>query len=172
MEYSEKQLEAIDLCLNREKRIVAITGPAGSGKTTIIKDVYKRLTDEGITVALAAPTGKAAKRIKEATGIPAVTIHKLLEYSRPGERDEKTGKPLTDTAPKRDHTFPLVERVILVDEYTMVNHELNRNIIDALGRGAVLRCFGDIHQLPPIEAHKLTGVDSSPFEEHLSLIHI
>lgn len=165
---SEEQAKAIDLCLDRSKRIVAITGPAGSGKTTIIRKIGEAFDAQGISYALAAPTGKAAKRIKEATGIHAVTIHKLLEYSRPGDRDEKTGKPLTDSAPKRDHQNPLAQRVIIVDEYTMVNHEINRNLIDAMGKGAVLRVFGDINQLPPIESHDLKNVDNSPFEDHLA----
>lgn len=165
---SEMQAEAIKLCLDRSKRIVSVTGAAGTGKTSIIKAVFKELQDAGVTVALAAPTGKAAKRIREATGIQAQTVHKLLEYSRPGERDEKTGKPMTDTVPKRDHTNPLWQMVVIVDEYTMINHELNRNIIDALQRGAVLRCFGDINQLPPIEPHALQTTTQTPFEEHLS----
>lgn len=164
---SDKQLEAVDMCLDRSKRIVAVTGPAGSGKTTIIRLMCEALDKEGVSYALAAPTGKAAKRIKEATGINAVTIHKLLQYNRPGERDDKTGKALSDSSPKRDASNPLSERVIIVDEYTMVTHELNRNIIDALSRGAVLRVFGDIFQLPPIEPHRLAVSTNSPFEEHL-----
>ena len=95
IQYDEKQLEAIDLCCDLTKRIVAVTGEAGTGKTTIIKEVYARLLkyiednkDKFHTkkekffpedyIVLIAPTGKAAKRIFEATGIPAMTIHRLL----------------------------------------------------------------------------------------------
>lgn len=65
------------------ERIVAVTGAAGTGKTTIIKESYHELTELGYKVVLCAPTGKAAKRITEATGIPAMTIHRLLEYTHP-----------------------------------------------------------------------------------------
>lgn len=167
MQLDSKQIEAIELCLNKTNRIVAITGAAGTGKTTIIRQVAKRLEDDGISFALAAPTGKAARRITQATGYEAVTCHRLLEYPRPGERDPDTGKALAPGVPKRDHKNPLSQSVIIVDEYAMVPHELNRNIIDALDRGARLLVFGDINQLPPIEQNKIVAEQPTPFEEHL-----
>lgn len=147
----EKQLEAIQRCCNIRERIVPVTGPAGTGKTDIIKEVYDTLVQHGYTVALAAPTGKAAKRIQEATGIPAMTLHRLLEYPHPGERDPVTGKALLTTVPKRDKKNPLSYKVIICDEYAMVNHEVHRNLIDALPPGGCLRMFGDSNQLKPIE---------------------
>lgn len=155
-QFDEDQMKAVDACGNLTNRLVAVSGPAGSGKTTIIKRIHEQFLAKGINVALAAPTGKAARRIKEATGIDAITIHKLLEYNRPGERDEKTGKPLDHTKPKRDRSNPLDQKVILVDEYAMVNHELHNNLMAALPSGGCVRAFGDIHQLPPIEEWKVT----------------
>ena len=82
MQHDEKQQEAIDLCCNTDERIVAVTGPAGSGKTTTMRAVYDRLTENGYKVVLTAPTGRAARRISEATGIPAITLHRLLRYTQ------------------------------------------------------------------------------------------
>ena len=79
-QYDEDQLTAIDHCLDPSRRVVAITGEAGTGKTTIMQDVYRLWKKRGKNVVLCAPTGKAAKRITEATGITACTIHRLLEY--------------------------------------------------------------------------------------------
>jgi exodeoxyribonuclease V alpha subunit len=165
---SEKQIEAINLCCNSNNRIVAITGAAGTGKTTIIKEAAKRLKEEygEAAVVICAPTGKAARRITQATGYPATTIHRLLEYPRPGDRDEKTGKPLNPGQPKRDYKNPLNQFIILADEYAMVNYELDRNLIDALMRGSRLIVFGDINQLPPIE-DKNAKPQPSPFAKHL-----
>ncbi len=151
-DFDETQLTAIGKCCDTSKRIVAVTGQAGTGKTTILQNVYENLTARGFKVALCAPTGKAAKRITEATGIPAGTIHRLLEYPFPGERDPKTGKTLSTSDPKRDRQHPLDFNVILCDEYAMVNVEVHRNLLEALPRGGVIRMFGDANQLQPIEA--------------------
>lgn len=163
------QQSAVTMCSDLSKRLVAVSGPAGSGKTTIIRLVYEHFASKFTSVVLAAPTGKAARRIKEATGIDAITIHKLLEYNRPGERDEKTGKPLDITKPKRDRVNPLDQKVVIVDEYAMVNHELHNNLLAALPSGGCVRAFGDIHQLPPIEDYKITdsrgAPDKTPFQK-------
>lgn len=156
-----KQLEAISLCCDITKRIVGVTGSAGTGKTTIMKQVHDEFEGKGYEIALAAPTGKAAKRISEATGIPAVTLHRLLEFSHPGDPDPKTGKILGISVPRRRPDNPLIQSVILVDEYSMVNKQLHRDLIDAMSRGAILRVFGDVNQLPPIEEDRST--DPSPF---------
>lgn len=158
----EAQLKAVALCQDTQHRLAAVTGPAGSGKTTIIKQVYDALTDKGYAVAVAAPTGKAARRIKEATGIPAVTVHKLLEYGRPNERDAETGKPLDPTIPKRDRKNPLDEHVVIVDEYAMIPYELHNNLIAALPSGGCVRAFGDIYQLPPIEPYAILDPNKRP----------
>lgn len=169
VELDEDQAAAITMCNDLTKRLVAVSGPAGSGKTTIIRKGYEQMREEGKSVALCAPTGKAARRIKEATGIDAITIHKLLEYNRPGERDEKTGKALDTTKPKRDRMNPLEQTVIFVDEYAMVNHELHNNLMAALPSGGCIRAFGDINQLPPIEEWKVTkstgAIEDTPFKK-------
>lgn len=122
--------------------------------------VYNQLVDAGYRVACCAPTGKAAKRIYQATGIEALTVHRLLEYPHPNERDPKTGEALDPTFPQRHKYNPLQYDVVLCDEYSMVNHSLHRNLLDALPRGGSIRMFGDVNQLPPIEEKGMEGVKS------------
>jgi exodeoxyribonuclease V alpha subunit len=169
MLFDEKQKQAIDICIDSRNRIASVTGSAGTGKTTIIKTVAEIFEDEGRSVICCAPTGKAARRIREATGLNAITIHKLLEFPKPHERDEKTGAPLKPGHPKRQKFLPIEYEVVLCDEYAMVNHELNRQLIDALRPRGLIRCFGDINQLPPIEDYKIkaNGYEHTPFERHL-----
>jgi exodeoxyribonuclease V alpha subunit len=160
----DKQRLAVEQGLDVSKRISAVAGPAGSGKTTIMRMIYNGLTEAGYTVKLAAPTGKAAKRIREATGLPAGTLHMLLEYTRPLEIDEKTGKPFGDTFPRRTKENPLECDAVIGDEYMMVNHELHRNLIDALQSGARLIVLGDVSQLPPIESSPILAQKPAPFK--------
>lgn len=168
--FDDTQIEAINRCcdISSTNRIVPVTGQAGTGKTSILQEVYNLLTAAGYRVALCAPTGKAAKRIMEITGIPAVTNHRLLEYPHPGERDPETGKPLNTTDPKRDRRNPLEYDVVLADEYAMVNLEVHRNLMDALPRGC-FRLFGDVNQLPPIERDQRRRNKPSPFKRALEL---
>lgn len=168
MEWNTEQLKAIEYCTNLKQRVVAVTGQAGTGKTTIVQKVVEVLRKQGRKVSLAAPTGRAARRIYEATGIPAVTIHKLLEYGRP-QVDQDTGLPTETTMPNRTKDRPLDAQDVIVDEYMMVNEELHRNLLDALRPGARLLAFGDVNQLPPIEEYELKGVDGAPFEQLLRL---
>ena len=163
LELDTTQQLAVDRCCDLSHRIVPITGPAGVGKTTILQHVYRRLYSHGRQVVLCAPTGKAAKRITEATGIEAQTIHRLLEYPYPGEIDQKTGKALVNTDPKRDRQFPLEQQVVLADEYAMVSVEVHRNLLDALPNGGVIRMFGDANQLQPIESNKRLQAEPSSF---------
>lgn len=187
MDLDKKQQEAIQLCTDMTKRLVAVTGEAGTGKTTIIKQVYNKLLqyikdnwrmfDSSSDIyhfvpedyiVLVAPTGKAAKRIYETTNIPAMTLHRLLEYPTPGEIDEKTGKPLVTTTPKRCRNYPIKQKIVLCDEYAMVNYELHRNLLDALPRGGVIRMFGDCNQLEPIEECDYLKNKPSQFQEILA----
>lgn len=163
---STQQRMCVDHCLDKSRQLVAVTGQAGTGKTTLIKRIAEMCSTGGDKVAVCAPTGKAARRILEATGIHALTIHKLLEYGRPRERDAETGDSIDETQPRRDKWNRLDENVILCDEYSMVNHELNRNLIDALPRGGRLIMFGDMSQLSPIERYPLVTPDS-PFAQHI-----
>lgn len=162
-EWDDSQNRAIARCCDMQQRIVPVTGVAGTGKTTLMREVYNALSDAGYRIALCAPTGKAAKRIQEATGLPAMTIHRLLEYPHPGERDETTGKPLESTDPKRHRGNPLTYQVILADEYPMVNHEVHRNLIDALPSSGRICMFGDVNQLAPIEPPSVK-YNESPFQ--------
>lgn len=142
---SEEQNDAVTLCTDMAKRIVGVTGRAGCGKTTILKYAYENLKDDDITpIALAAPTGRAAKRIQEATGIPAMTIHRMMKYAMPLD-DEDAGLP----AHNKDN--PLPYRAIFIDEASMVDNDLYRNVIDAMPNGSVIRFFGDANQLPPVK---------------------
>ena len=168
MELDDTQRKAVNDCVNLSKRIVAVTGAAGTGKTTILQNVYRQLYKQGCKVVLCAPTGKAAKRITEATGIPACTIHRLLEYPHPGELDDKTGKPLVTTDPKKDRNNPIEYKVVLADEYAMVSVEVHRNLLDALPNGGVIRMFGDANQLQPIESNKRIQREPSSFLKMLN----
>lgn len=172
IELQGQQLVALDYALNKKKRLVAITGAAGTGKTSIMREITRRLKATNVSVALAAPTGKAARRITEATGYTAVTLHKLLGFGKP-TLDPETGIPITVTKPKYDHYNRLPVQVVMVDEYAMVHESLHRDLIDALDNGAKLIVFGDIDQLPPIEEYeikKLNGEEyKSPFERLLEL---
>lgn len=159
------QQEAVDMCVDTDKRLVAVTGEAGTGKTTIIKTVCQRLEEAGKTFALCAPTGKAARRIREATGFPALTIHKLLGFNQP-DMDPNTGEQVGASRPMYTKDRPLEYDVVICDEYAMVSTGLHRDLADAIGRGA-LRVFGDERQLPPIENQDLAD-PTSPFSKCLA----
>lgn len=159
-------MEAIRLCCDIKNRIAGVTGQAGTGKTTIMKQVHAAFEDAGHDVALCAPTGKAAKRIGEATGIDATTIHRLLEFTHPGDPDPKTGKVYGISMPRRNEFNPLNQSVVLVDEASMINKPLWRQLINALPRGGLVRLFGDVNQLPPIEEDN-NDTSPSPFMDAL-----
>lgn len=157
------QQAAVDAACDVDKRVVAITGPAGTGKTTLLRKSFDALIAHGYRGALCAPTGKAAKRIYEATGIEACTIHRLLEYSHPGDPDPKTGKAIGYSAPSRTRSNPLELDFVFADEYAMVGHDLHRNLFDALPNHGRVCVFGDNNQLAPIEEDKTLDGQPSPF---------
>lgn len=173
IEFDEVQNQAIDACCDLDRRIVAVTGKAGTGKTALIKEISKRLRNAGYSVQCSAPTGKAAKRIRESTGEQAMTNHRMLGYGMPIEhevRDEKTGDMKTirlSTGPRFGRREPLMYDTILADEYAMVNQEIHRNIIDALKSGARVCMFGDVNQLKPIEEDKRLKDEPSAFQHAL-----
>ena len=151
---NEEQTAAVQSCCDMQQRIVTVTGPAGTGKTTVIRKVYQELLDaERYSIVLAAPTGKAAKRISEVTGIPAMTIHRLLEYGQPRTVVDPETKEMIElpSGPGRTKDRRLHYDIVIVDEYTMVGDELHRNLVNAMKPGAVLRAFGDLDQLPPVD---------------------
>lgn len=167
---SDKQKEAINRSCDVRHSIVPVTGIAGTGKTTIMKMIAEKCRAAGYVVELAAPTGKAAKRITEATGLPARTLHRLLEYPHPDDavvvenKDNTDDVPPNVTEPRRNKDNPIDADVILVDEYPMVPFEVHRNLINAMKRGAVLRVFGDVRQLKPIESDARRRKEPSSFE--------
>lgn len=155
--FDDKQQEAINACCDVTKRIVAVTGAAGVGKTMIMREVAKRLTDAGYSVQASAPTGKAAKRIREVTGLEAMTNHRMLGYGMPVDvevDDEKTGDKKivkVSTGPRFSRARTLPYDTVICDESMMINQEIYRNLIDALKPAARVCFFGDVNQLKPIE---------------------
>ena len=113
IEWDETQTKAIEACCDTSRRVVAVTGKAGTGKTLMMREVAQRLRDAGYSVQSSAPTGKAAKRIREATQLEAVTNHRLLGYGMPDEvevEDELTGNKKTvqvSTGPRYNRRRPL-----------------------------------------------------------------
>ncbi|OPY76531.1 MAG: ATP-dependent RecD-like DNA helicase [Syntrophorhabdus sp. PtaU1.Bin058] len=137
---SGRQSAAVKASIN--SKILIITGGPGTGKTTIINAIIKVYNKMGRKVLLAAPTGRAAKRITEATGREAKTIHRLLEYS-PGGASGEGGF-------KRNETNPLETDLVVVDEVSMVDTLLMYHFLKALPAGATLVLVGDIDQLPSV----------------------
>lgn len=123
--------------------VMVVTGGPGTGKTTTIRALLTLFLDLGQKVALAAPTGRAAKRITEATGRPALTLHRLLEYSF------QEGKGFRF---QRNETRPVNADVIIVDEASMVDLMLMFHLLKALPEGCRLIAVGDVDQLPPVGA--------------------
>jgi len=150
--FTTDQHTAVDLCLDRDTRIVAITGRAGTGKTMTLGEAVAQAKDAGLNVELSAPTGRAAARIREATGHRARTCHRMMGYGQPDPND-----PDDESFPARGRHNPVPTDMIFVDESSMLSEELYRNLIDSLRKGACIRFFGDIEQLPPVNS------DTSPF---------
>lgn len=136
--------------------LYAITGGAGTGKTTILRYIYEQLKNtRGTNIVLCAPTGRAAKRIQEATGIPAKTIHRLLQFPHPSDDDTElvglSDEGFNTYGPRRNRSNPLSERIVLVDEASMIGPILDKQLRDALPPSGLIRYFGDANQLPPVE---------------------
>lgn len=152
---STEQETAIEMCSDTTEPIVSVTGGAGTGKTEVLGRVYRELQSRKITVCLCAPTGRAAKRIYELTGIKAKTVHKHLEFPQPDDavvvlNDEEPPEE-NSHEPKRNKQNPFLEKVTIVDEASMVGPSLYRHIMDALPKGGCVRFFGDNNQLLPVE---------------------
>lgn len=121
--------------------LLVITGGPGTGKTTTINTIIQYFESEGMDIALAAPTGRAAKRMSETTGYEAKTIHRLLELS--GGMDERAGF-------ERNEQNPLETDVIIIDEMSMVDITLMHNLLKAVVAGTRLILVGDVNQLPSV----------------------
>jgi exodeoxyribonuclease V alpha subunit len=136
IELAPQQAEAVRRALSEP--ILVITGGPGVGKTTIVRGIVSTLVREGLTVALAAPTGRAAKRLQEATGQPAATLHRLLEW-RPA-----------DGVFGRNSSRPLQADLLVVDEASMIDIRLMADLLAALADGTRLVLVGDVDQLPSV----------------------
>ena len=127
--------------------IVIITGGPGTGKTTTINPIIEYYASEGLDILLAAPTGRAAKRMTEATGYEARTIHRLLEVSgQVGDDDTKSGAVRFE----RNRDNPLEADAIIIDEMSMVDIHLFYALLKALVPGVHLILVGDSSQLPSV----------------------
>ena len=139
---SEKQKFAVKSSLTNG--VSVITGGPGTGKTTIINSIINILHDVGLKAAIAAPTGRAAKRITETSGHPASTIHRLLEYYYSESEDAmRFGKNEED---------PLEYDAVIIDEASMVDIMLMNGLVNAIQAGTRLIIVGDADQLPSVGA--------------------
>ncbi|MDO5348922.1 MAG: ATP-dependent RecD-like DNA helicase [Lachnospiraceae bacterium] len=146
IQLDEMQAEAVRQAVNCG--LLIITGGPGTGKTTTINTIIRFFEREGLTIQLAAPTGRAAKRMTEATGYEARTIHRLLELSG-GMMDEKGGSS-GGMRFERNEENPLEGDVIIIDEMSMVDIHLIHSLLRAVPVGARLILVGDVNQLPSV----------------------
>ena len=124
--------------------LLIITGGPGTGKTTTINAIIKVFESEGLDILLAAPTGRAAKRMSETTGYEAKTIHRMLELSKltPGEG--------ANYSFERNESNPLETDVLIIDEMSMVDINLMHALLKAISIGTRLILVGDVNQLPSV----------------------
>lgn len=137
IELTEQQQDAVQAALTN--KISVLTGGPGTGKTTTLRAVIQALDEVGSNYALASPTGRAARRLSEATDRPASTIHRLLGYTIDG-----------DFASDEDH--PLDADIVVVDEASMIDLELFSHLLAAITDNAHLMLVGDVDQLPSVGA--------------------
>ena len=123
--------------------VLVLTGGPGTGKTTTINEMIRFFMRKGMEVLLAAPTGRAAKRMTEATGYEASTIHRLLEVSSSPEAE-------SEARFERNAENPLEADVIIIDEMSMVDIGLLHALLSAVARGTRLILVGDVDQLPSV----------------------
>lgn len=133
---AKKQREAITLAAH--SKVMVITGGPGTGKTTITRAIIRIFAALDLKILLAAPTGRAAKRMQEATGWESCTIHRLLEFSPGGAGFQRN----------RDN--PLAADVIIIDEASMIDIILMHHLLSAIPEMATLILVGDVNQLPSV----------------------
>lgn len=146
IEFDDMQKEAV--CQAARNGVVVITGGPGTGKTTTINAIIKYFENENAEILLAAPTGRAAKRMTEATGHMAQTIHRLLELS--GGVSE--GDNYTAAHFERNAVNPLEADAIIIDEMSMVDQSIMYALVQAVVPGTHLILVGDQNQLPSVGA--------------------
>lgn len=125
--------------------VTIITGGPGTGKTTTINTILQVLEEDGMDVLLAAPTGRAAKRMSETTGWEAQTIHRLLELNGGMDAEDKSGMHF-----ERNELQPLEADVVIIDEFSMVDIYLLHALLKAMVPGCRLIMVGDVNQLPSV----------------------
>lgn len=136
LKLSESQKQAIRIVLN--SKIAVITGGPGVGKTTLVNSILKILRAKKLAIALCAPTGRAAKRLTETTGLSAKTIHRLLEFD-----------PQSSTF-RNNHENPLALDVLVIDEASMIDISLMHHLLKAIPNHAAIFFVGDVDQLPSV----------------------
>lgn len=143
IELDEKQVKAVVEAVN--SGLLIVTGGPGTGKTTTINTIIRFFESEEMEILLAAPTGRAAKRMTEATGYEARTIHRLLELSGvPG--DERSASMHFE----RNEENPLDADAVIIDETSMVDIHLMQSLLKAINPGTRLILVGDVNQLPSV----------------------
>lgn len=153
VKYASLQKKAIFEAL--KNGVMVLTGGPGTGKTTVIKALLQIFNHLDMSCALCAPTGRASKRMSEATGKEAKTIHRLLEVATGAEH---SGEPRFT----RNNSNPLDEDVIIVDESSMIDVRLMSSLLSAIKTGTRLILIGDIDQLPSVgEGNVLNDIISS-----------
>lgn len=141
MELDEHQVEAVKEAVRNG--LLVITGGPGTGKTTTINTIIKYFELEGMDIFLAAPTGRAAKRMSETTGYEARTIHRMLELNGGMDTGSAAGF-------ERNERNPLETDVIIIDEMSMVDISLMYSLLKAVVAGTRLILVGDVNQLPSV----------------------
>lgn len=143
IELDEKQVQAVVEAVN--SGLLIITGGPGTGKTTTINTIIRFFESEEMEILLAAPTGRAAKRMTEATGYEARTIHRLLELTGVPGDDRSVGMHFD-----RNEENPLDADAVIIDETSMVDIHLMQSLLKAVNPGTRLILVGDVNQLPSV----------------------
>lgn len=134
---TDQQREAVQMALTN--KVSVLTGGPGTGKTTTLRTIIMALQQRGDPFLLASPTGRAAKRLSEATGAEAATIHRLLEFS-----------PMGGPHFKRNAEMPLEASIVVIDEVSMLDILLANNLLKAIPQHAHVLLVGDADQLPSV----------------------
>ncbi len=139
IQLTTEQQAAVKMALTQ--KVSVLTGGPGTGKSTITASILRLLQARSNSVLLAAPTGRAAKRLSETTGVEAKTIHRLLEF-----------KPSGDRPFMRDRKNPLDADLVIIDESSMIDVLLMNHLLDAIDSASHLLLVGDVDQLPSVGA--------------------
>ena len=135
---AQKQIEAVKCAI--DNKVFVITGGPGTGKSTIINAILKIFSRLGIDILLAAPTGRAAKRMNETTGHEAMTIHRMLKFS------------IKEGGFEKNENNPLQCDLLVIDEASMIDTILMHHLLKAIPKGATFILVGDVNQLPSVGA--------------------